>query len=1110
MFGRTTSLTRRRAHGAVAVALACGLSMVALTSTSPAPVGAAPVDNFLLETHASGFTVPTDLAFAPNGLLFVAEKSGLLKVVDGTGTTRVFADLRAVVNDAGERGLLGIVVHPNFVSGSPYVYALHAYDPPEASTATGAAAVDGDGQRVSRLVRLTADAATGYSTMLAGSSTTIVGGASSWANTGDPSARDSDQSTQWACGRTAFVADCIPADGRSHSIGTVAFGTDGMLYLGNGDASDFSNADPRSLRSIDVNSLAGKIMRVDPDTGRGLPDNPHWNGDPNSNASRVYVSGLRNPYRFSFGGGSLWIGDVGQGDWEEVNRGTPGASFGWPCFEGGAAGTSAPNPGFSSSTACIAYVASGTTAPPTWSYPHLASGAAIVVGDMYAGSSWPAEYQGALIVGDFVQQSLRAVRVNGAPITTTPLATGILASDAEFGPDGHLYVSGLATGVVQRIRYAPGERLPGSIRVTTSPAVPAMVTIDGAERTNWGVDWMTIAAGAHQLCVSDVPGFITPPCQTVDVNSEAITNVVFEFGANAVVSVTTRTSAGVIGVPSRISIDGVPVGEWNAEVGRGPGSAEVCFGAVAGHTTPPCRTVELTVGTRTIVEGVFTPSAGAPGLAGPVGQLRVATSPAVPSTMMLDGTPISAWSVDWVRMTPGQHTLCFTDVPGYTTPPCRVVTIAANATTTSIATFVRRGALRVATSPPTNVTINVDGVDRNQWGLYTDAVPGAHRVCAAFRTGPSCADVVVSGGSETMVTLSPPVPLNQPPLASAGVDLVVVDADGSGAESVALDGRASHDPDGALVTAIWTEAGSQVATGLTPSATFTVGTHTLQLAVTDDRGSTATDTVMVTVEPPPPPADLIHLSTTTDGTAGGLAFADEDIITWSPETAGWTLLFDGSDVGLGGNSARDIDAFAFLPDGSILLSTTSPATIPDVGSIDDSDLVRFVPESLGASTAGTFEWYVDGSDVDLTTNEENIDSLEVLPDGSVVVGIAGPGDVTGATGVVDHDLLRFVPASLGAATSGSWSMWFDGSDVGLTTATEGIVGVSMPRSGTIYVSTREAFAAGTTTGDGMDVVSCSSPATGSTTTCAATERFWDGSLNGLTGLQIDGLQLRPA
>jgi glucose/arabinose dehydrogenase len=1111
MSGRTPSLTHRRALRAAGITLMCAVAAIGFASTSSVPAGAAPVADFLLETHASGFTVPTDLAFAPNGLLFVAEKSGLIKVVDRAGAATVFADLRADVNDAGERGLLGIVVHPNFVAGSPYVYALHSYDPPQAATAPGNAARDGDGQRVSRLVRLTANAATGYTTMVTGSSTTILGNASTWTNTGDPNARDSDQSTSWACGRTTFVADCLPSDGRSHSIGTVAFGPDGMLYVGNGDASDFSNADPRSLRALDVNSPAGKILRVDPDTGLGLPDNPHWNGDATTNASRVYVSGLRNPYRFSFGGGSLWIGDVGEGDWEEVNRGVAGASYGWPCYEGGAAGTATTNAGFNAMPTCISYIAGGTTTAPTWSYAHGAGGAAIVVGDMYEGTSWPAEFQGALIVGDFVQQSLQAVRVNGAPITSAPLATDLLASDAEFGPDGHLYVSGLATGVVQRIRYAPGEQLPGALRVTTSPAVPAKIVIDGAERANWGIDWMTLSAGNHQLCVTDVPGFVTPPCQSVEVASGLTTEVVFSFEANAVLSVSTRTSAGVTGVPSRISIDGVPAGEWGVEVGRGPGVAEVCFGAVAGFEAPACRTVTLTAGARMVVDGVFTPSVGAPGLAGPLGQLRVATSPAVPSTMLLDGIPISTWSVNWVRMPPGQRTVCFTDVPGYTTPPCRNVTITAGMTTNSTATFEPRGTLRVTTSPPSGVTISVDGVDHNQWGLFADAVPGTHEVCAAFRAGPACARADVTAGAVTSVVLSPPVPFNQPPLVSAGVDITIVDTDGSGSEEVPLDGNASHDPDGTLVASVWTESGAELATGLSPTVSFAVGTHTVQLDVTDDRGAIATDTVVVTVEspPPPPPTDLVHLSTTTDGIAGGLAFADEDIVTWSESTGTWTMLFDGSDVGLGNSNARDIDAFTIMPDGSLLMSTTSGTFIPDVGSIDDSDLVRFVPTSLGPTTAGTWSMWFDGSDVGLTTNEENIDSIEMLEDGTFVVGIAGDGSVTGATTVGDHDLLRFGPSTLGATTTGTWEMWFDGSDVEFAAPTEGVVGVSMPRAGTVYLSTRGAFTAGATTGDGMDVVSCSGPVTGDLTSCASTERFWDGSTKGLTGMQIDGMQLRP-
>ena len=106
MSGRTTFLTRRRALCAVGAVLTCAVASVGLASTSTVPADAAPVTDFLLETRASGFSLPTDLAFAPNGLLFVAEKSGMLKVVNDAGTTSVFADLRSEVNDAGERGLL--------------------------------------------------------------------------------------------------------------------------------------------------------------------------------------------------------------------------------------------------------------------------------------------------------------------------------------------------------------------------------------------------------------------------------------------------------------------------------------------------------------------------------------------------------------------------------------------------------------------------------------------------------------------------------------------------------------------------------------------------------------------------------------------------------------------------------------------------------------------------------------------------------------------------------------------------------------------------------------------------------------------------------------------
>src|SRR5262249_9267502 len=165
----------------------------------------------------------------------------------------------------------------------------------------------------------------------------------------------------------------------SHSIGTLLFGRDGALYAGAGDGASFNNVDygqygatyagdqPNpcgdppapagtalhpptaeggALRSQSVRrtdgpaTLDGAIIRIDPDTGQGLPDNPFAaSSDPN--ARRIVAYGLRNPFRFTQRPGTdeLWIGDVGWNTWEEINRltapaGSASRNFGWPCYEG--------------------------------------------------------------------------------------------------------------------------------------------------------------------------------------------------------------------------------------------------------------------------------------------------------------------------------------------------------------------------------------------------------------------------------------------------------------------------------------------------------------------------------------------------------------------------------------------------------------------------------------------------------------------------------------------------------------------------------------------------------------------------------------------------------
>ena len=167
------------------------------------------------------------------------------------------------------------------------------------------------------------------------------------------------------------------------------------------------------------------------------------------------------------------------------------------------------------------------------------------------------------------------------------------------------------------------------------------------------------------------------------------------------------------------------------------------------------------------------------------------------------------------------------------------------------------------------------------------------------------------------------------------------------------------------------------------------------------------------------------------------------------------MFFDGSDVGVGG---VDVDAVSLQPDGSILLSFDAAITLGSLGAVADADIVRFVPTSTGSTTAGDFEWYFDGSDVGLTNSSEDIDAVGFTPDGQLVISTEGAVAVTGVSGA-DEDLLVFTATQLGATTSGTWAMYFDGSDVGLsTTASEDINGAWIDAGhGKIYLTTLGAF-----------------------------------------------------
>ena len=172
------------------------------------------------------------------------------------------------------------------------------------------------GAKTSRFTRVTANPAN-PDVALPGSETIILG------SVGTP-----------PCSAYPAGADCIPADGGSHTIGYDALRPDGTLFVGNGDGADAGIADPLSLRAQDLDSYNGKILRINKD-GTAPPDNPFYDGT-NSVRSKVWLYGVRNPFRFacSPAPASICFGDVGWNTWEEVDRGVKGANFGWPCYEG--------------------------------------------------------------------------------------------------------------------------------------------------------------------------------------------------------------------------------------------------------------------------------------------------------------------------------------------------------------------------------------------------------------------------------------------------------------------------------------------------------------------------------------------------------------------------------------------------------------------------------------------------------------------------------------------------------------------------------------------------------------------------------------------------------
>jgi glucose/arabinose dehydrogenase len=343
-----------------------------------------------------------------SGRLFVLEQPGSIRIVqNGSLLDQPFLDVSARVLSGGERGLLGLAFHPDYRRNGRFV--VNYTRQPDGATVVSEFRVSSDPNRA---------------------------------------------------GANEKVLMVVPQPFANHNGGMVDFGPDGFLYVGLGDGG--SAGDPGN-RGQNVQELLGKILRIDVDRGEPYaipPDNPFVSeggrsasaptsaeasvgrrsfsegGKASADRPEIFAYGLRNPWRFSFDRetGELWVADVGQDEWEEIDVVRRGSNYGWRIMEGNHC--FAPRP-VCPTTGLI---------PPVAEYGHQQGRCTIIGGYVYRGRGIP-DLRGTYVYGDYCSGEIFGL-INGEQRVL--LATGL--SITSFGTDenGELYVVGHG-GTVHRI-----------------------------------------------------------------------------------------------------------------------------------------------------------------------------------------------------------------------------------------------------------------------------------------------------------------------------------------------------------------------------------------------------------------------------------------------------------------------------------------------------------------------------------------------------------------------------------------------------------------------------------------------------------------------------------
>ena len=362
------------------------------TAATAAPSTAAPTtaagplgDPAVAFTQLGVFAQPVEVVYRPtDGLLYVVEQDGKVVIMDNGQPGADALDMTDLTSAGGERGLLGLAITKD---GS---LAYVNYTDNDGNTRIDEYAVNADGTF--------------------------------------------DKST-----RREVLGFDQPYP--NHNGGDVVFGPDGMLYIGTGDGG--SGGDP-DRRALNTSEWLGKILRIDPhpttDAGYTVPaDNPFVGVD--GARPEIWSIGLRNPWRFSFDRqtGDLWIADVGQGQWEEVDAGWAadgggrGLNFGWSAFEG--------NHRFNADQS-----EDGVT-PPIHEYEHVGQDCSISGSALYRGAAIPA-LVGWYVFSDYCSGQMRALQIaDRAEVKQVGLGTVPNVVSINEGPDGELYVLSAGGGI---------------------------------------------------------------------------------------------------------------------------------------------------------------------------------------------------------------------------------------------------------------------------------------------------------------------------------------------------------------------------------------------------------------------------------------------------------------------------------------------------------------------------------------------------------------------------------------------------------------------------------------------------------------------------------------